>query len=664
MRPIFRAVLIAVALITTAPSSAASGAHSATPFVRVDQVGYVGSAGKRAFLLSRHSATGEMFTVANTAGMVVATGRIGPSVGAWSARYPFVHRLDFNAVTAGGTYRVLVNGAVHARSPPFRIGTAASLYAPLIVNARRFFTAQRDGPDVDPTVLGRRPSHLNDVTARVYAPPTYSAAGLLTHDLTPVGGSVDASGGWFDAGDDLKFVETHSYALDVLLLGLRDHPEQMGAAAPVGADFTAEAKFGLRWLLRMWNDRTGTLAYQVGLGDGNGCGTICGDHDIWRLPEADDAGPAGARYRYIRNRPALRAGLPGAPISPNLAGRLTAAFALCHDVFASTDPELAATCLHAARHVYALADTNPGALLSTSPHDYYGEDSWQDDMELGAVTLAHAVNRDEASGYLAQAAHWAHAWIVGNQRGDSLNLYDVSALADGELYRAMTEPAVRVAGLSRAALQVSRAALLGDLRHQLDPAVAQAAKDPFGAGFAWNQFDVTSHLFGLVSTADIYDELTASHRYAAFETRQLAAAFGANAWGTSFVVGAGTTYPHCMQHQVANLVGSLDGTDPVMLGATVNGPNAASEFRGSSGTPDGSRACPAGGGDAFARFTGAQGARYQDNVAAWMSVEPAIDFTAAVPLALSLVMAHTPKLLAAAMFAHPFEPAARGRALR
>jgi len=110
--------------------------------------------------------------------------------------------------------------------------------------------------------------------------------------------------------------------------------------------------------------------------------------------------------------------------------------------------------------------------------------------------------------------------------------------------------------------------------------------------------------------------------------------FGANAWGTSLVVGAGTTFPHCMQHQIANLVGSLDGKPPLVRGAAVNGPNGTGEFDGSGDTPDGARACPGDGKDTFARFTG-QGGRFRDNVGAWMSVEPAIDFTASLPLVLS-----------------------------
>jgi hypothetical protein len=35
-----------------------------------------------------------------------------------------------------------------------------------------------------------------------------------------------------------------------------------------GADFTAETTFGVRWLLRMWNDRTKTLL-PVGVGEAN-----------------------------------------------------------------------------------------------------------------------------------------------------------------------------------------------------------------------------------------------------------------------------------------------------------------------------------------------------------------------------------------------------------
>ncbi len=80
-----------------------------------------------------------------------------------------------------------------------------------------------------------------------------------------------------------------------------------------------------------------------------------------------------------------------------------------------------------------------------------------------------------------------------------------------------------------------------------------------------------------------------------------------------------------MQSQIANLSGSLDGTPPIMLGATTDGPSDTGNFAG-LGFQSGMRKCPPGGGDAFRQFTG-KGVRYLDNVIAWPSVEPADDYT-------------------------------------
>jgi endoglucanase len=95
------------------------------------------------------------------------------------------------------------------------------------------------------------------------------------------------------------------------------------------------------------------------------------------------------------------------------------------------------------------------------------------------------------------------------------------------------------------------------------------------------------------------------------------------------VVGAGSSFPKCMQHQVANLAGSLDGvTHPgksLLYGATVDGPSVIANFNG-LGVPDGANKCPNPSGDPYNQFTG-MGVRYYDNVVAWPSVEPADDYT-------------------------------------
>ncbi|GAA3084053.1 hypothetical protein GCM10020000_82870 [Streptomyces olivoverticillatus] len=57
---------------------------------------------------------------------------------------------------------------------------------------------------------------------RCTTPPAYdSDERQLLAPLTPVGGPVDVSGGWFDAGDFLKFTHTASYSTASLLLAQR-----------------------------------------------------------------------------------------------------------------------------------------------------------------------------------------------------------------------------------------------------------------------------------------------------------------------------------------------------------------------------------------------------------------------------------------------------------
>jgi hypothetical protein len=79
-----------------------------------------------------------------------------------------------------------------------------------------------------------------------------------------------------------------------------------------------------------------------------------------------------------------------------------------------------------------------------------------------------------------------------------------------------------------------------------------------------------------------------------------------------------------MQHQVANIAGSLDGTPPVLAGALVEGPNSFA----ATGFLDGMRKCPPEGGNVFKKFN-ANGAVYKDNQQSYSTVEPAIDLTAA-----------------------------------
>jgi endoglucanase len=620
-------------LLATAPVASAAPAPPPTAaFVRINQVGYPAALPKRAYLMSSVAETGATFSVVDAAtDAVVLSAAVPASSGAWSQDFGYVYPLDLSAVQTAGRYRIAVAGPAETTSPRFRIGGDGPLYRTALANALSYYGNARDGIDYIPSALRAAPAHLHDQHAMTYLTPHANSTGHFKGDLSPLGVRIDAAGGWFDAGDYLKAVQTESYTTDLLLAGVRDFPSRMGSASST-SDFTAEARFGVEWLLKMWDDSTSTLYYQVGIGNGNA--KTVSDHDIWRLPQDDDAyGGTDPRFRYIRHRPVFRAAPPGSLVSPNLAGRDAAAFAMCFQVFHVSAPALAKRCLLAAEHIYDLADTDPaGNLLTLIPFSFYPESEWRDDLELGATELAMALAggglpaglpHTDPSFYLGQAAHWANAYITGPSDGtDTLNLYDVSGFAHYDLYRAIQ------AANDPAGLEVTRAALLADLKKQLDTAIAQAATDPFGFGFPWATWDTTSHGAGLSVMASEYDALTDSGAYGANAIGWLGNILGANAWGSSLIVGDGADFPDCIHHQIANIAGHLDGTSPVLAGAAVEGPNGTTY----SGSLTGMNACPPDGSDRFGAFDGS-GAKFTDNVESFSTVEPAIDLTAASPLA-------------------------------
>jgi len=598
--------------------SASQGVGSVPPEVRVDQIGYPSTSAKVAYVMSAYACAGTGFSVSTVGGTVVTTGSAGPSQGSWNRRYRYVCPLAFDSVTAPGTYRVAAGSAV---SPAFAVASAPSLWVRGLSNSVSFYANQRDGSAFVPSALRKTPAHLTDAAAMAYLTPTMNSSGGFSGDLVPTGASLDVSGGWWDAGDYLKFVQTTSYTVDAMGVGVRDFAGRMGAGAG-NANMTAEFRFGIDWLEKMWDDPNHTLYYQVGIASGNS--RILGDHDLWRLPQADDTyGGNDPTTGYIRHRPVLRAGPSGASISPNLAGRLAAAFGLCAQIYATSEPAYAARCLADGEHVYALADTKPaGHLLTAAPFGFYPETQWRDDLELGATELARALPPGATrSNYLSDAASWASAYLASTDR-DTLNLYDVGGLAHFELARTMS-------ALGSTGLAVTPARLTAAIGDQVQSALATTARTiPFRFGYPWSSTDTVSHGAGLVVMAAEYDALTGTATYASVAQGWMDNILGANPWGVSFIVGDGTVFPRCMQHQVANLAGSLDGSSPVLAGAAVEGPTRSA----SSGTLSGMRACPGAGGDPYLPFNG-HFAVYRDNVQSYSTDEPAIDLAAATPLA-------------------------------
>jgi len=284
-----------------------------------------------------------------------------------------------------------------------------------------------------------------EVVVRGRAIALMGAAGLL------VAGA--ATGGWYDAGDYLKFTHTTAYGDIVLYAAER----ALGGASPSTLD--SEAHFGTKWLSQMWDQRTKTS-------------------------------------------------------------------------------------------LYAMADLNPGQLVTALPYAFYPEDTWRDDMELGATELALAAQalHKNATPYLTDAANFAKGYIASDG-GDTFNLYDTSALAHADLTKAL-------AAAGNPSVAVTKAQLVADLKHQVQTGATRAATDIFHAGGVYGDFDVDSHTFGLLATQALYKQASGDASFDGFATQQRNWLFGANAWGASFMVGEGTSYPKCMQHQISNIAHS------------------------------------------------------------------------------------------------------------
>jgi endoglucanase len=623
---------------TSAASQSATLARSTTPAparvvpeVRVNQMGYSPGSPKTAYVMLTRPATDVSFTIAGRQG-VVFRGSSRQDLGRWNSHYPAVYLLGFSGLTRTGTYRITVHAAgVTAVSPAFAVASPAGLYHRLVLNAVRYFTSERDGAQVVPSVLSRQPANLTDAHAYVYASPRYDSNDNLLGTLHRIGGPVNVAGGWFDAGGGYeKFAYTTSYADALMLLAARDFPGHYPTLQP-------EADFGLRWLEKLWNPAAKAVSIQVGIGTGNAKNTIQGDYNFWFLPQAEDrldvkpGGHPGPSAYYVKYRPVFEAAPPGQPVSPDFAGRLAADYALGAQLAAHRDRARAEHLLALARGVYAMAKTSGvTSIVTVFPHDFYPGSEWVSDMLWGAaeITLAQeALGAPDAQvrADLAVAARWARSYIAQGHKpgGDTLNLYDTGAVGEAELLQAIRQ--------SGSPPVIAPATLLADLAAQLRLGENWARNDPFALGTALGPSDATPHAFGLYITNALYRHYGGSNAYSAFAARQLGFALGANPWGTSFVVGAGSRFPHCMQSEIANLAGSLNGKGDIQLGATVDGPSSPDNFSG-LGTVSGMRACSAG---RYRPFN-TKAAAYEDNVVSWPSVEPALDYTANSLLAFAL----------------------------
>ncbi len=555
-----RALLAGGAGVVTAScfgkNAGAEGFPSAHPVV-INQVGFLPGEPKRALIpLPRLLNDNRFSLVEEATGAACFSGELRTV-----PAKPGQDRLltaEFDSFRRIGRYRVrLTDGSL---SPPFAV--EPHLYANLQPLLLKYFSVQQCGSQ---TSARRKPCHLDDGIVR---------GGPRN------GQPFDATGGWHDAGDYLKFVETTSYVTALMLFAyeLNPHSDSKTNVSSALPPLLSQAKIGLDWLLKM-HPSPQEFYYQVG--DRH-------DHDFWRLPEDD----SHVKRKSWRPRPVLHG------IGANLAGRTAAALAMASRLYRLFAPQFAMQCLASAQSVYRLGQQNP-RVLSTTPRDFYAEESWKDDMQWGAAELHHATGK---ASYLRQALDLADDNDIADE---PVSVYTTTSLAHFRLH-------------AHAGVE-DRHKVLGYLQRDAEKIASSSRSNPYGLAtkYVWGTAATAA---GAALTCLLYAKLTGDRAAGEAARWQRDYLLGCNPFGLSCVIGAGSRFPKHPHHQ-ASSIGKFQ-----LDGAMIAGPTSLAVLSGQDFSRD-SLEYSVSRQSLHSRSQASVGV-YHDSVRDFVINEPAIDYTA------------------------------------
>ncbi len=481
---------------------------SSVVHLRVNLLGYLENDSKVAVAFSHRAVEAEFFLAEEETGEVVFTGTLLPSGAEGWGTFAHYYEADFSRFERPGRYYLQVG---HHRTSTFVIGRDA--YGKTHEDLLGFMRQQRCGynPFLDMVC------HQRD--------------GRSFYGPMPDSTFVDVSGGWHDAGDQLKYLITGSNATARMLLAYEiagdrfgDTVNALGQPGPNGIpDLLDEAKWGLDWLHKM-HPGPDLLLHQVA--DDR-------DHRGWKMPDEDNSdygwGPNSYRAAYFTTgRPqGLAQYQSEATGVANLAGRFAAAMAMGYRVWVAEglDSTFAQQSLKAGREVYDMGRANEGYQQGNSygaPYRY-SERTWADDMEWGAAELFKATGE---AAYLQDAMRYARlAGATSWMQRDTAEHY--------EYYPFVNVGHFALYPLVDAAFQDT---LAGYYRDGIERTMERGRANPYGIGvpFIWCSNNLTT---ALITQILLYELMTGDQQYHDFLLQQRDWLLGRNPWGTSMFTG-------------------------------------------------------------------------------------------------------------------------------
>ncbi|KAB1210975.1 Endoglucanase 9 [Morella rubra] len=183
---------------------------------------------------------------------------------------------------------------------------------------------------------------------------------------------VNLTGGYYDAGDNVKFNFPMAFTTTMLSWGTLDYAKQMG---PQLQDARAAIRWATDYLLKCARATSGRL--YVGVGDPNA------DHKCWERPEDMDT-PRTVYWVSPTN--------PGSDV----AGETAAALAAASMVFRKVDPKYSRLLLNTAKNVMQFAMQYRGAYSDSLGYAvcpfYCSYSGYKDELLWGAAWLLRATN--------------------------------------------------------------------------------------------------------------------------------------------------------------------------------------------------------------------------------------------------------------------------------
>lgn len=366
---------------------------------------------------------------------------------------------------------------------------------------------------------------------------------------------LDLTGGWFDAGDHVKFNLPMSYTANMLAWSVYENRD-----AYVKSGQLKYAMDNIKWASDYFMKcHTGPTEYYFQVGNG------IDDHNWWGQAEVMTM----ARPSYK-----VTASNPGATVVAGTSAALAAAAV----VFKDTNPQYAEECLKHAKELYIFGDKyQSDAGYSPAASNFYNSGSkWYDELAWACIWLYMATNDssyiDKAKTYLpnfpklmgvqATDYKWTHCWDDVHY-GVFLMLARITN--EGE-YKEMVEK---------------------NLDYWTTGYESERIKyTPKGLAFLsdWGSLRYATTAAFL---ADLYAGWSGcpeskANTYKSFAKSQLDYALGST--GRSFVVGYGTNPPVHPHHRTAHGSWANNMSDPpnhrhTLVGALVGGPDGSDIYK-------------------------------------------------------------------------------------